>query len=136
MSSIQLLKVKSNQEKLSKLCQTVKYHFDRHERLLIAVPNDEVARYLDNLLWRFPPESFLPHKVVSKESDFPIVITTTMENLNRASILINLLPGANPICLQFDTIYEIYDETDPVKENLSRERLTAYKALGCFSLKA
>lgn len=130
MPAIQLINVKSNQEKLSKLCQTVKYHFDRKERLLIAVPSEEIANYLDNLLWRLPPESFLPHKIGSKETDFPLIITTVASNLNKASVLINLLPGANPICMQFETIYEIYDETDPSKEQLSKDRLESYKARG------
>src|ERR1700739_4282065 len=95
--TIQVLTVKSNQEKLLKLCQAVHHHFGLRERLLIAAPSDEVADYIDQLLWRMPSDSFLPHKKVAKESDFPVIITTMIANLNQARVLINLMPGVHPL---------------------------------------
>jgi len=127
MPKINILKVKSNHEKLQKLCQTVQYHFEKKEQLLIAVPNEEVARYIDQLLWKLPQDSFLPHKIASKECDINVIITTSMSNLNQAKVLINLLPGIHPLTSQFQIIYELYDETDPAKEMLSKERLEVHR---------
>lgn len=127
MTEIKFLHVKTNQEKVSRLCQTVQRSFDTKERLLIAVPQHEVAQYLDTLLWRFPQESFLPHRISEQPCDDWVVITTSSENLNQAKTLINLLPSIHPSYAHYALLYEIFDETDPLKKEASEKKVAFYK---------
>lgn len=127
---ITFLKVSDNQSKLLRICETIKSHFERGHSILITVGSEEVAQFIDNLLWRIPEESFLPHEKGNKSTKEAILITTTQENLNNASVLFNLCASASQLCAQFDHIYELLDETHEAKLAASQARLTAYKAAG------
>jgi DNA polymerase IIIc chi subunit len=132
MSSIHILKAKTTSEKLSKLCQTIQKHFESRDRILITAPTTEAANYLNSLLWRSPLESFLPHQLSEVPCDFPLVITTSLSNLNEATVLFNLLATLHPIYQKFETIYEIFDASDSAKEKLSQQKLESYRALGAI----
>lgn len=128
MTSIQFISVATNQEKITKICQYIQMHFDNKEKILIAVPSTEAANYLDNLLWKMPPESFLPHKIVETSSTASIIITTSPLNLNQAPVLFNLLPSVHPHYQDYKVIYEIFDATDPAKKEASQKKFTFYES--------
>jgi DNA polymerase III subunit chi len=126
------LSVANNATKLEKICSTVYQHYEQKERVLITVPSQEAALYIDQLLWRSPEESFLPHLITETPSEEPVVITTVLRNLNQAKILLNLCPEASGIASEFSRVYELLDLTHPSKEKLSRERQAAYRAQTYF----
>lgn len=126
MSRITFLKVKTNQEKLVSITKIVERHFDSAQNILISTPNDQVANYIDQLLWRMTEESFIPHKIATEPCKDAVIITSTPENFNEASVLINLCPGCPPSFNEFTTVYELYDLTHPEKEALSKSRHESY----------
>lgn len=124
---IHFLEVSDNQTKTRLLCETIQNQYQLGHSVLVTVANDEAARYVDELLWRFPKESFLPHQIIQKAAPQKIAITTKLENLNKATVLFNLCPAASPICGQFEDVYEFFDKTHPDKERQSEEKREAYK---------
>ena len=90
------------------------------------MPNQEAAQFVDHLLWRLPEESFIPHCISEVPLDEWIVISPKNENLNRAEILFNLSPKANPHYTVFKKVYDFFDETDPMKTELSKQRQAFY----------
>lgn len=124
------LRVVDNTAKLQRLCHIVQDVFLSKENLLIIVPSDEVAAYIDQLLWRLPEESFLPHVIANGPIKERVVITTAASNLNQADTLLNLCPTIPANAKDFQTIYELLDLTHPTKEDLSRKRIEAYQAAG------
>lgn len=126
MSRITFLKVSTNQEKLVTLTKIVERHFDMGHKVLVFTPNAQVATYMDQLLWRLPEESFIPHKIANETCHDAIVITNSHENLNQAGVLINLCPSCHPSYHDFNTVYELYDQTHPEKEALSKQRQAHY----------
>ncbi len=94
--------------------------------MLITVSGHEAAKYIDDLLWRMPEESFLPHSIIDSPSNEHIAITLSHENLNNASILFNLQTAPFAMFEQFSTLYEFYDESQPAKAELSQQRMKAY----------
>lgn len=124
------LKAPDNASKMAHICMTIQSHFDQGHRVLITVPSMEAAHYVDQLLWRYPEESFLPHVISQKPLKESVLITTEQENLNQATVLFNLCPAASPICAQFTTVYELFDETHLEKLRLSEIRHKAYQAQG------
>ncbi len=104
--------------------------FTNKMRLLFSVANDEVARFVDELLWKSPPESFLPHAVITSPSSEIIAITTLLENLNEATVLFNLRSEANPLASKFAFTYDLYDSTHPDKLALSQRRKEVYLEQG------
>lgn len=124
-------KVKHNQEKLKTLCEITQKHFEQKQPILIAVPNQESAEYLDKLLWKMPEISFVPHQIVNTPSSEKVVIAIScQENFNLAQVLLNLCPDISPIWNAFALIYELDDETDPLKKELSNKKKLAYKNFG------
>lgn len=130
LPAVIFIRVLDNASKTMHICKSIQHHFDQGEKILITVANDEAATYVDLLLWRLPEESFLPHLVSQQPSYEHVVITTVKENLNKATVLLNLCQEASPIGSQFKTIYELYDETHPDKLKLSKQRKQSYQSQG------
>lgn len=127
---ILFLLVKSPQAKLQTLANVANHCFASKARLLFSVATDEAALYLDELLWKFSPESFLPHAIITKPSTELIAISVGLQNFNQASILFNLRPEPHPLVTSFPFIYELFDETHPNKRAQSELRKEAYLQQG------
>jgi DNA polymerase IIIc chi subunit len=125
------IRVGDNASKLNQICSLVHRHFLKNERILIPVPSQEAAAYIDQLLWKMPEESFLPHAIVNIPCQERIVITTTtLSNINQAAIIINLLPALHVNPAPAHCIYELLDLTSAEKEAASRKKEAAYRAAG------
>ena len=121
-----LFLVDTDQKKISSLCRVAKKHFDNREHLMIFAADDKALQYIDDLLWKYPEDSFLPHIISQKKTEEYIVITKLRENLNYAKFAFNLCP--TPILHgDFQIIYDFEDKTSPHKCMLSQKRFEAYK---------
>lgn len=129
-TKIIFLKVENSHSKLQQICTTIQKHFANKERILVLVPSDEAAIYIDKLLWRLPEESFLPHAIVNDATEEQVVITKSKNNINNAQILFNLCPENASSANGFAIVYELLDLTDAAKEQLSRKKLAAYQSAG------
>ncbi len=138
LPSIVFFQVASPQDKLKKLCAVAWEHFNQKERLLILAPDLKARNFVDELLWRLPLESFLPHLATDMPCQEFIVITTSLDNLNDAPYLFNLRPTPLPISStekkwSLEGIKKIYefDELSPPEKRASCEtRYRAYKEAG------
>lgn len=121
--------VKTNGAKIDFICSKVHEIFHQEKKLLIIAPNFEAAVYLDELLWRVPEESFIPHKIVDTFSSESIAITMqNHQNINQASYVLNLSSVPSPLYTEVEQIYELMDQTDPKKMEASQKRLQFYES--------
>jgi len=113
------------------ICNKVQEAFKQEKRLLIAVPHLQAAEYIDALLWRTPPESFLPHIIANTPTSEWIAITVQQQqNVNQAARLLNLCPIISPLYRDVQEVYDLFDETHREKMELSKQRLQVYQANG------
>ncbi len=118
--------IKNNKSKLRKIIETANFHFSKNENFLFIVADEASAKFVDELLWKNPPTSFLPHFVSSTYLEEKIVITSKRENLNNSKYIFNLCP--NPLMLDnINIIYEFEDFTASGKLQLSRKKYELYK---------
>ena len=70
------------------------FHYSQGRRVLLKAADQLAVERLDRELWRFEPDSFIPHDQAGgpDEGDEPVLISSRTENLNRASVLIMLDP--------------------------------------------
>jgi len=70
---------------------------ERGQRVLIKADSADRASAIDNLLWTYDDQSFLPHAQVGggDAKRQPVLITTEDENANAANVLF-LVGGAEP----------------------------------------
>jgi DNA polymerase-3 subunit chi len=127
---ITFLRVVDNAAKLQRLCGAVHYHFLRKEKALIGVSSDEAAAYVDQLLWRIPEDSFIPHAIVNGPTKELVAITKALNNVNQAQALINLRVEIPNNIKEYTVIYDLLDLTHPSKEEQSRKRQEAYRIAG------
>lgn len=125
--------VRDNPSKLAKILETAHAYFKKKERFLILVEDEKAQQFVDELLWKSPPTSFLPHIATDDATDEWIVISKMKQNKPRAKIAFNLC--STPLLLPFRLIYDFEDLTAPNKQTLSNLRFDAYKQ-NHFSIEA
>lgn len=129
-SRIIFFQIKENIQKLERIVETAWFHFSQKEPFLFFVEDEKSSTFVDDLLWKLPPASFIPHVVTDEPSTDWIVITKGKKNLNQAKYAFNLC--SSPLLIEgpFKIIYEFEDLTNPSKKNLSSLRFGAYKQAG------
>ncbi|MDE3055141.1 MAG: DNA polymerase III subunit chi [Verrucomicrobiota bacterium] len=121
--------VRSVQEKLVHIAKRSRLHFQKKEVFLIFVEDEKGEAFIDEWLWKFPAEGFLPHKIVSEPSSEPIAITRVKKNLTGAKWAFNLC--STPLLLPgFRIIYDFEDHSTQSKESLSALRFSSYQQAG------
>ncbi len=114
--------------KLKMISATAQSHFDKKEHFLILVEDAKAQEFVDELLWKTPETSFLPHVASDEKTHELISITKTKNNVNDAKVAFNLCSTPLLITPPFRLIYELEDLTHPNKNKLSSLRFDAYKA--------
>ena len=119
--------IQSPRDKPACLVRIVRRHFLHKEPILVVAEEDKALEFADQLLWKEPPESFLPHAILEQPAEEWIGLTKVKKNLNGARYAFNLCPTPLLIEGPFRTIYEFEDLTSPNKKMMSQMRYDAYK---------
>jgi DNA polymerase III subunit chi len=115
-------------------CRLTEKAYLRGMRVAILGTGAEEIRALDELLWTFADQSFVPHMVCTAEPDAD---TTTPVRLMSAlsagdalatDVLVNLSGQMPAEPARFARIVEILD-ADPERRRLGRDRFKAYRDL-------
>ena len=125
-----LFQIRQAQEKLYWLSEQAAFHFNRKEPFIILAEDEKTAQYVDELLWKSPPTSFLPHTLSEEAITDYIAINRSKKNINQARYAFNLC--ATPLLMEgpFKIIYDFEDLTSPSKQQFSAIRFDAYKKAG------
>ncbi|MBF0178065.1 MAG: DNA polymerase III subunit chi [Magnetococcales bacterium] len=109
---------------------------ERGLRLAVVAAHAEQAQYLDQFLWRYPDNSFLPHALATEpDPDLqPLLIDTTPSDRNGATVLLvassQIVASPNQFDLIIDFAYA-NDHADNRHYLASRQRYSHYQQLGC-----
>lgn len=129
--NIYFIRIRKPQEKLSHLCRIAQQAFEAKKKVLLFAPNETAAEYVDNLLWKFPETSFLPHVIANAKSNERVVISYKPLNVNDAEVLINVNATPHPLWKEFSEVHELFDYTDPQKQTQAQARQRHYESQGC-----
>jgi DNA polymerase-3 subunit chi len=102
------------------------------QRILIKAPDSKEVERLNEHLWTFDPNSFLPHGSAKdgNETDQPVFITDNDENPNAASILFLTHDLECPDLSLYQMVCEIFDGRNEQSLTSARTRWKAYKEAG------
>lgn len=111
-------------------CRLVEKAYQRQLAVLLLAADEGQARQLDELLWTFDDDSFVPHALL-RDGALPDPLTPVHIALDPARVpasdLVLNLAGCEPDALQrFARIAEIMDE-DPERLRRGRERFRQYR---------
>ena len=112
------------------VCELAKRAYAANQPTLILARDRAQAEELDDLLWAFDPDEYLPHQIVGddeEEEEAPILIAAPDADAPSRPLVINL---RDDVWLKpCERILEVVP-ADPAAREPLRERWKQYKALG------
>ena len=123
------------QDRLHFACRLTEKAMGQGLKIYIHTDNEQVAQEMDDLLWSFKPESFIPHAIVgidnelTEDEDIPVFIGYAGDFAGKADLLINLGRDIPAFHGSFSRIAEIVPNSEAAKSNL-REHWNTYKEKG------
>lgn len=91
--------------------------------------DDSQCNELDQLLWSFRGEAFLPHNLHAEDANAPVVIGVDQQPAQSGGVLLNLHPQLSPHLAQFSRVIEIVNQ-EPQLLAQCRENFRQYRQLG------
>jgi DNA polymerase III subunit chi len=112
-------------------CRLIEKAHRLGHQVLVAVDSVADAEYLDDLLWRFNPESFVPHRRLDAQDQppAPIEITANQECGEHHDVLVNLSRQVPEHFSRFQRLSEVVIQ-DPLVLQSTREHFSFYKSRG------
>lgn len=113
-------------------CRLLEKAYLRGHRVFVYCNNQQEAEAVDELLWTFKENSFIPHNLQGEgpEPPPPIQIGYGDEPRNFNEILINLADQIPPFYPRFRRVIEIVAHDEAAKE-LSRQHYREYRSRQC-----
>ena len=104
--------------------------YRQKQRVFIYVDDQKSAHQIDELLWAFDAQSFVPHNLPGEglQSGSPVEISWQAPTNNR-NVLINLSSKVPDFARQFSQIIDFVPEQDELKQQ-ARLRYRGYQQLG------
>ena len=121
----------------SRACEVAEEIYARGSRLQIIALDQEQAERLDDLLWTFKPETFIPHGLwagTPSEPTAPVIITSRKEAVEGMDSLVMMGYGDVGLVSQFSQAYHLVVVDNQERLDGSRGYWTLLKDAG-FSLR-
>jgi DNA polymerase-3 subunit chi len=123
-------KPRFREQPLLLVCELAKRGFAANLPILVLARDAAQAEAIDDLLWSFDPDEYLPHQIAGMDEgddETPILIATPEMDVPARSMLINLRDAAPSG--SFERVLEVVP-ADPSARGPLRERWKHYQALG------
>ena len=111
------------------VCELAKRAFESGQPALILARSADQADALDEKLWEFDEQAFIPHQIAGDDDDdiTPVLIATPDARPADRNLVINLRDECAPGL--FERVLEVVPADDAQRSG-SRERWKTYKAAG------
>jgi DNA polymerase-3 subunit chi len=111
-------------------CSIAGFYYSQNKKVFIYCESQEDAFTVDEYLWQFDGDSFVPHNLLGEGPRFgtPVEISWQAPTHPRP-ILINLSPSVPDFAINFQQIIDFVPSDEQLKI-AARHRYSAYKKLG------
>ena len=110
-------------------CRLIDKAYRQGHSAYVHLQNAEEVRQLDDLLWTFKEDAFIPHSVYGSQPDFPVHVGYNKPSLDKDTILVNLTPSIPEFHAQSQHIIEVVRQ-EPAARDLGRKHYRFYRDLG------
>lgn len=113
-------------------CRLLEKAYMKGHRVYVHCDNQQDAEWIDELLWTFRDDSFIPHNLQGEgpEPPPPVQIGYQKEPRGFSDILLNLSQSIPPFYTRFKRVMELVENEEVAKEH-SRDRYKEYRAARC-----
>lgn len=122
-------KERFREEPLLLVCELARKAFDANLSTLVLARDAEQAEQLDDLLWAFDDDAYIPHQLAGDDEDdlAPVLIAGPDTDTPMRTLVINLRDAAVPG--EVERVLEVVPADDGARGPL-RERWKQYQARG------
>lgn len=125
-----ILSENARSNRLQLACKLTDKAYQAGHRVCLHVASDTDIERMNELLWTFNEQSFIPHDAPKHHSpDTPVTITTNLDDTEEHDILINLTDEVPSCFSQFERLLEPVDPSEKSRM-ASRERYRYYRDCG------
>lgn len=127
-----ILKEQGEYDQLYFACRLVEQISQKGHNVLVQVDNEEKAKALDELLWHFRPDSFVPHALLNAKDapvDCSVSIGFGLEPGHHHDVIINLSAELPTFFSRFVRLVEIVVQQDDIL-NYTRRHVRFLKDRG------
>ena len=119
------------QDRLQVACRLAGKAMKQNQRLLIHVPDNELAARIDKMLWTWPAIGFVPHCAVHSPlaAETPVLIASGDESPEGCEVLLNLGAECPPHFERFPRLLEVVSTAEEDKAR-GRNRFRYYRERG------
>lgn len=130
MTRIDFYQIDSEEKTLVFACRLLeKIYRQGGQRVHVHTSDNNEARQLDDLLWSFRPDHFIPHCLLGAGQQAPITIGHQQEPVAEAQILVNLSGSVPDFFSRFERVAEVVP-FEPSRRQASRVNYKFYKDRG------
>jgi len=116
-------------ERLRAACQLAMKAWRAGMPVFLRGSDAQQCSEVDELLWRFKAESFVPHSLYEEDAQAPVVIGLDEEPSSAQGVLINLGSTLSPQVERFSRVIEIVNQ-EPDLLTACRESFRSYRQRG------
>ncbi|MCW3148534.1 DNA polymerase III subunit chi [Stutzerimonas stutzeri] len=115
--------------RLRAACQLAAKGWQHDMRVFIRCSSETQCDQLDELLWRFRPERFIPHEQYADDPAAPVVLGLEQAPVHPQGLLINLASTLSPHVDHFSRVIEIVNQ-EPELLTVCRDNFRLYRRHG------
>ena len=110
-------------------CRLISLIYRKGHKIHVQTRSIEYAKTLDEKLWSFSEDSFIPHSLKEDQLNAPIKICTETDSPEHKDVFVNL-SGSTPIFFsRFDRVAEVVPEKESDR-SAARKAYSFYKERG------
>ena len=107
--------------------------FKQKNRILVCCKDHETVEVIDNFLWAYKGDGFIPHSIATKENNsvYPILITTEIHEDHEHNVLL-ALSGVlinEKDWRKFSKAYYFFDDLENTEKENAREMWKSFSSL-------
>lgn len=111
------------------LCRLVEKIGAMGHKIFIQTPDETEAKHIDQLLWEYRPEAFIPHNLIGEKVSSCIEIGWDQQRPEHKDVFVNLNLDIPEDALHFDRILEVVVQTEDVLTS-TRKNYKTYQSNG------
>ncbi len=115
-----------------KVCDITAQAFTQKQKLVVLCGTQKEAEQVDELLWQFPSDRFIPHNLHGEgpAAGTPVEICWSTEQLSRRAVVVNMSKALIQTHKQFQKVIDFVPQAEDAKQ-AARLRYKQYQQAGC-----
>jgi len=129
MTRIDFYQIENTEPPLVFTCRLIDKVYRLGHRIYVHTSSEQESEALDDLLWSFREDRFIPHSLQKIEESAPIKIGHNHEPSEHQEVLVNLSGEVPDFFSRFDRVAEVVPLEDERRES-ARQNFRFYKERG------